>query len=394
MKLDGKIKRVFLIVLDSVGIGEAPDSDMFGDVGSNTLKSAWRTGQLDAKNMLSIGLGNIDGLDYLGGVENFSGVFARMQERSQGKDTTVGHWEIAGHISKNPLPTFPDGFPEDMLDIIRKISGREVLCNKTYSGTAVINDYGKEAVESGALIVYTSADSVLQIAAHVDTVPLDELYRICSELRERFTDEKYGVGRIIARPFTNSENGFNRTSDRRDYSLKPPAVLLPEAIKNSGLSSIAVGKISDIFANVGFSESVRSHGNREGMELTEKYIDADFEGLCFVNLVDFDMLWGHRRDADAYARGLSEFDTWLGAILPRLKDNDLLIVTADHGCDPSFYKTTDHTREYTPFLAYSKNIVPENFGTRSSFADIAATVAALFGIDFACDGEAMELKFN
>ena len=389
-----KVKRVFLIVLDSVGIGAAPDADIFGDVGSNTFESAWRTGALNVKNMCALGLGNIDGIDYLTATERQTASVARMRESSLGKDTTVGHWEIAGHISKNPLPTFPEGFPEDVLDMIKLISGREVLCNRPYSGTAVIDDYGKEAVDKNALIVYTSADSVLQIAAHTDKVPLEELYRICSELREKLTGEKYGIGRIIARPFATVEGAFKRTADRRDYSLKPPVRLLPEAVMRAGLDSISVGKIIDIFAEVGFTESVRTHSNREGMERTEEYIDTDFKGLCFVNLVDFDMLWGHRRDAKAYANGLSEFDAWLGRVLPKLRDDDILMITADHGCDPSFDKTTDHTREYTPLLVYSKRLIPENFGTRDSFADIAATVAELLCVDLECDGKAMSFKFD
>ena len=387
------IKRVFLIVLDSVGAGEAPDAERFGDVGAHTLRSIWQTGKLKIDNLCRLGIGNIDGLSFLGTVHSPKACVARMREASMGKDTTVGHWEIAGHISSAPLPTFPEGFPESILDKIRRISGRGILCNKPYSGTAVIADYGKEALEKKALIVYTSADSVLQIAAHTDAVPLAELYQICEELRGELSGAEEGVGRIIARPFEGKSGAFKRTADRRDYSLKPPARLLPEAVKNVGYDSIAIGKISDIFAGVGFTESVRTHGNKEGMEITKDYIKRDFSGLCFVNLVDFDMLWGHRRDAEAYARGLCAFDLWLGDILPMLRDGDLLIITADHGCDPGFIKTTDHTREYTPFLAYSKKIVPQNIGTRDSFADIAATVANALGVSFDGDGKPIEFNF-
>lgn len=387
------IKRVFLIVLDSVGAGEAPDAERFGDVGAHTLRSIWQTGKLKIDNLCRLGIGNIDGLSFLGTTDSPEACVARMREASMGKDTTVGHWEIAGHISSTPLPTFPEGFPESILDKIRRISGRELLCNKPYSGTAVIADYGKDAFEKKALIVYTSADSVLQIAAHTDAVPLDELYRICEKLREELDGPEEGVGRIIARPFVGENGAFKRTADRRDYSLKPPVRLLPQAVKEMGLESVSVGKISDIFAEIGFTQVNRTHSNREGMDIAEKYIDGDFLGLCFINLVDFDMLWGHRRDALGYAEGLCEFDTWLGRVLPRLREDDLLIITADHGCDPRFIKTTDHTREYTPFLAYSKKIAPQNFGTRDSFADIGATVASLLDVAFACDGEPIEFNF-
>ena len=387
------IKRVFLIVLDSVGAGESCDAAAFGDVGAHTLRSLWQTGRLEIPNLCRLGIGNIEGLSFLGNNENPLGCVARMRERSKGKDTTVGHWEIAGHVSHTPLPTFPDGFPEDILNKVRRISDREVLCNKPYSGTAVIDDYGKESFESGALIVYTSADSVLQIAAHTDVVPLEELYRICSELRGELVGQSDGVGRIIARPFCGSVGAFYRTADRRDYSLEPPHGLLPEALKNSGFDSVSVGKISDIFADVGFSAVNRTHSNKEGMEIAKRYINTDFTGLCFINLVDFDMLWGHRRDALGYTEGFCEFDRWLGGVLPSLKDDDVIMITADHGCDPSFMASTDHTREYTPFVAYSKGLVPTNFGTRDGFADIGATVARLLGASFECDGRPMELEF-
>ena len=389
-----KAKRVFLIVLDSVGAGEMPDAADFGDSGAHTLRSVWQTGKLDIPNLQSLGIGNIDGLDFLKKSDSPLASVARMCERSQGKDTTVGHWEIAGHVSSAPLPTFPNGFPEEVLQKVRRISGRELLCNKTYSGTAVINDYGKEAKEKNAVIIYTSADSVLQLAVQVNGVmELEELYRICEELRAELTGEEQGIGRIIARPYVElSDGSYKRTADRRDYSLAPPKVLLPEAVKQAGYDSISVGKISDIFAGVGFTESVRTHSNAEGMELTEKFISTDFSGLCFTNLVDFDTNWGHRRDADGYARGLSEFDAWLGRILPKLCDGDALIITADHGCDPKYLKTTDHTREYTPLMVYGKNIAPINFGTRQSFSDIAATVAELLGIELKTEGRALELR--
>ncbi len=390
----GMIERVFLIVLDSVGIGEAPDAALFGDVGAHTLMSAWKTGVLHLDTLCSMGLGNIEGLSFLGATDTPKASVARMTEASNGKDTTVGHWEIAGHISSSPLPTFPNGFPTEILKKVKRISGRELLCNKPYSGTQVIADYGKDALERGALIIYTSADSVLQLAAHTDAVPLEELYRICAELRAELYGSEDGVGRIIARPFVgDAECGFVRTSDRRDYSLKPPQGLLPEILLENGLDSIAIGKISDIFADTGFSQTQRTHSNQEGMELTEEYIKKDFHGLCFVNLVDFDMCFGHRRDALGYARALNEFDRWLGGVIQELGEGDVLMITADHGCDPSFNKTTDHTREYTPLIIYGPALKPLSIGTRQSFADIGASVARLLGVDYKCDGTAIQLDF-
>ena len=386
-------KRVFLIVLDSVGAGEMPDAADFGDNGANTLLSLHKTGRLNIPNLASLGIGNIEGLEFLGKTESPEASVARMKELSRGKDTTVGHWEIAGAVSYSPLPTFPDGFGEDILSKVRRISGRELLCNKPYSGTAVIDDYGKEAKEKNAIIIYTSADSVLQIAAQVNGVmELDELYSVCERLRGELVGADDRVGRIIARPYIEKSDGsFSRTEDRRDYSLAPPSVLLPEAVKLAGKDSIAVGKIYDIFAGVGFTESVRTHNNREGMKLTEEFILKDFEGLCFTNLVDFDMCWGHRRDANAYADGLCEFDAWLGRILPLLRDDDILMITADHGCDPSYTRTTDHTREYTPLLIYGKTLEPKNFSTRNGFFDIAATIAKELNISLDTDGCAFEL---
>ncbi|MBP3315703.1 MAG: phosphopentomutase [Clostridia bacterium] len=389
-----RAKRVFLIVLDSVGAGEMPDAAAFGDAGAHTLGSLHKTGILDIPTLRSLGIGNIDGLEFLGKTSSPLGAVARMTERSLGKDTTVGHWEIAGHISSAPLPTFPDGFNAEILDKVRKISRRELLCNKPYSGTAVINDYGKEAKEKNAIIIYTSADSVLQLAVQVNGVmELEELYRICEQLRRELVGTKDGVGRIIARPYIeNADGSYTRTADRRDYSLEPPAVLLPEAVKRAGKASVSVGKISDIFAGVGFTEAERTHSNEEGMAFTEKFIESDFEGLCFTNLVDFDMSWGHRRDPEGYARGLNAFDAWLRRVLPKLREDDVLMVTADHGCDPCYLNTTDHTREYTPLIIYSKGISPDNFGTRESFADISATVAELLDVDLETEGRALELR--
>ena len=389
------IKRVFLIVLDSVGAGEAPDAELFGDVGAHTLKSVWETGALKIDNLRQMGIGNIEGIEFLGASSEPLACSARCREASAGKDTTVGHWEISGHVSTKPLPTFPEGFSPRIIEKIKRISGREILCNKPYSGTKVISDYGEQAQRMGALIVYTSADSVLQIAAHTGIVPLEELYFICETLREELVGEELGVGRIIARPFVGSaEEGFVRTSDRRDYSIKPPVKLLPQAVADSGLSSVAIGKISDIFASVGFTDIVRTHDNREGMQRTAEYMKRDFSGLCFTNLVDFDMNFGHRRNPSGYALALNEFDTWLGEALPLLCEDDVLIITADHGCDPTFMKSTDHTREYTPLLIYGKNIKANSYGTLSCFAHIGATVADLLGVDFECDGKPLKLCFK
>lgn len=380
-------KRVFLIVLDSCGIGAAPDSEAFGDFGVNTLLSCSKSAKFHVPTMLSAGLGNIDGVDYLPNEVNPIGAVARMHEASMGKDTTIGHWEIAGIISPNPLPTYPDGFPQEVLDAFEKATGRGVLCNAPYSGTDVIRDYGEEQKETGKWIVYTSADSVFQIAANEEWIPLEELYSACHKARE-ILQGKHGVGRVIARPYvgSNKEN-FRRTSNRHDYSLVPPSETLLDAVKSAGLDSIAVGKIFDIFAGIGTTEHVYNKSNADGMSHTDDYAAKDFHGLCFVNLVDFDMQFGHRRDVDGYANALSEFDMWLGKFLPNLRDDDLVMITADHGCDPAYTVTTDHTREYVPLLILGKKIRPVNLGTRSSFSDIAATIADYLNIQFAAPGK-------
>ena len=387
------MKRVFLIVLDSVGIGKAIDASAFGDEGAFTLKSAYETGRLNIPNLLRMGLGNIEGLDFLGRTDTPIASVARVREASMGKDTTIGHWEIAGHISRAPLPTFPDGFPKEFLEEFSKRVGRGILCNRPYSGTAVIRDFGEEQMRSGKLIVYTSADSVFQIAAHTDTVPLAELYSICETAREMLCGE-LSVGRVIARPFSGKAPDFYRTADRRDYSLEPPVKMLPDAVAEAGMTTVSVGKIIDIFASRGFDRAYRTHSNEEGMSKTLSLVKEDFSGLCFVNLVDFDMLWGHRRDAEKYADGLSEFDSWLGDFLCHLKSDDTLIITADHGCDPSFLRTTDHTREDVPLVIYSKSLTPQNYGVRDSLADIGATAASLLEIDFRGDGKPLAISHN
>jgi len=381
------MKRIFLFVLDSCGIGAMPDAESFGDVGVNTLKSCSASEKFHIPNMLAAGLGNMDGIDYLPKTDAPTGAYARLQEASMGKDTTIGHWEIAGVISPNPLPTYPEGFPQEILDAFETATGRGCLCNLPYSGTDVIRDYGQQHLDTGKWIVYTSADSVFQVAAHEELVPLEELYDACHKARNILRG-KHGVGRVIARPFVgDSVNGFKRTANRHDYSLEPPARTMLDAIKEAGLDSIAVGKIHDIFAGYGDTEYVYNKSNTNGMEHALNFSKKDFRGLCFVNLVDFDMLYGHRRDIDGYAAALTEFDTWLGAFLPTLGEDDLVMITADHGCDPAYTATTDHTREYVPLLILGKRVKTVNLGTRYSFADIAATVTELLGVKYETPGE-------
>ena len=373
-------KRVFLIVLDSCGCGEMPDSADFGDAGSNTLRACTASSRLDIPTLSKMGIFNIDSVDCGTPVPAPTAAYGRMAEKSRGKDTTIGHWELAGLISPHPLPTFPDGFPADFIQAFEEKTGRKVLCNKPYSGTEVIRDYGREQKETGGLICYTSADSVFQIAANEADIPPEELYRICETAREMLTGPELGVGRVIARPYTGEYPNYVRTSNRHDFSLLPPAPTLLDALKQAGLATIGVGKIYDIFAGQGITEMVRNKSNADGMEHTLHYAAQDFEGLCFVNLVDFDMLYGHRNDVDGYAAALTEFDGQLRELLPMLKEDDLLFITADHGCDPST-PSTDHSREHVPLLAYGAKIkAAYNLGTRSTYADLAATVAEYFGV--------------
>lgn len=386
------MKRVFLIVLDSVGAGFLPDAASFGDEGANTLKTVSSSPFFKADNMRSLGLGNIDGLDFLVPVENPRGAYGKIAEASAGKDTTIGHWEIAGVISKTPLPTYPNGFPKEILDEFSRQTGRGVLCNKPYSGTEVIKDYGEEHLKTGALIVYTSADSVFQIAAHEDLVPPEKLYEYCRIARKILTG-KHGVGRVIARPFIGKPGSFTRTANRHDFSIDPPAPTLLDAISGVGKDVIAVGKITDIFNKKGVTESIFTHGNAEGMQVTLDLGDRDFDGLCFVNLVDFDMLYGHRNDIEGYAKALTAFDTWLPLFLQKLGDEDMLFITADHGCDPG-YPTTDHTREYIPLLVYGKHVAPVNLGVGSTYSSIAATIAEYLGVDFKPVGKSFLSKIN
>ena len=378
------MKRVFLIVLDSVGIGEMPDAADYGDAGSNTIKAASMSPYFSMPNMRKLGFFNIDGVEIGEKEAAPTGAVARMTEVSKGKDTTIGHWEIAGIVSENPLPTYPNGFPKDVIDEFSRLTGRKVLCNLPYSGTDVIRDYGREQVETGALIVYTSADSVFQIAAHEDVVPPEQLYEYCRIARKLLMGE-HGVGRVIARPFTG-EWPYTRTPRRHDFSIEPPKKTVLDAIVEAGKDMIAVGKIHDIFAGRGMTEFTYTTGNADGLSKTLSYADKDFTGLCFVNLVDFDMLYGHRRNIDGYAQALHEFDQWLPGFLSKLGQDDLVIVTADHGCDPGYLKHTDHTREYIPMIALGKAVKPVNLGTRVGFCDIAATVAELLDVPYETPG--------
>ena len=366
------MKRVFLIVLDSVGIGEMPDADEYGDAGSNTIAAAASSPSFSMPNMQKLGFFNIDGVDCREGSAAPAGAFARLTERSKGKDTTIGHWEIAGLVSEQPLPTFPDGFPKELLDEFEKETGRKVLCNKPYSGTEVIKDFGEEHRKTGALIVYTSADSVFQIAAHEEIVPIEELYRYC-EIARRLCTGKFGVGRVIARPF-EGEYPFSRTSRRHDYSLEPPKSTMLNYISGAGKEVLAVGKINDIFAGSGVTDMVRTVSNADGIDKTLSWMERDFNGICFTNLVDYDMLYGHRNDVEGYAKALTSFDERLPQILAALKEEDILMITAYHGCDPST-PSTDHSREYTPLVIAGAPVKAGiNLGTRASFADIAASV--------------------
>ena len=370
------IKRFFIIVLDSVGIGEMPDSAAFGDAGSNTLGAIRQSAGFDCPNLAKLGLFNIEGVG--GGVDAPTAAYGRMREISAGKDTTIGHWEIAGLISEQPLPTYPEGFPPEVIAAFEKATGRRVICNKPYSGTDVIRDYGQEHVDTGALIVYTSADSVFQIAAHEDVVPIHELYRYCEIARELLV-APHGVGRVIARPF-EGEHPFRRTPRRHDYSLLPPAPTMLDVIKASGMDVISVGKIADIFAGQGVTEGHRTGNNDEGMATALSLTERDFHGLCFVNLVDFDMTYGHRNDVDGYAAALTRFDAWLPDFLSRLGEDDALISTAAHGCDPST-PSTDHSREHTPMLMVGGGVkAGVDLGTRVGFCDISATVLEALGL--------------
>lgn len=370
------MKRLFIIVLDSMGIGEMPDAYLWHDEGSNTLGAIRNDSHFDCPNLKKLGLFNIDTVG--GGIEHPLASYARLTEKSMGKDTTIGHWEIAGLVSPKPLPTYPNGFPKEIIDEFERQTGRKTLCNLPYSGTEVIKDYGEESIKTGTLIVYTSADSVFQIAAHEDYVPVKELYHYC-EIARNILQGEHAVGRVIARPFVG-EYPFTRTANRHDFSLEPQGQTMLDVLKEHGLATLSVGKIYDIFAGKSVQELNRTTSNAHGMQVTLEMQKRDFEGLCFVNLVDFDMKYGHRNDIVGYASAMTEFDRWLDEFLPNMREEDVLVITADHGCDPAT-PSTDHSREYVPMLIYGKQIKQGvNLGTRASFADISATVLEYFGL--------------
>ena len=381
-----KVKRAFLIVLDSYGIGHAPDAADFSDEGSNTLATIVKSEKYDTPNMKKIGLFNIDGVDAGEKESEPIGAFGRLTEASRGKDTTIGHWEIAGIISRKPMPTYPNGFPAEVLDEFSRRTGRGILCNMPYSGTEVIKEYGDEHVKTGKLIVYTSADSVFQIAAHEEVVPLEELYEDCRIAREILKGE-HGVGRVIARPFVGESGNYVRTPHRHDFSLVPPKTTMMDVLVENGLASRGVGKISDIFAGKSIQTTVSIENNVDGMEKTLEIQKEDFNGLCFVNLVDFDMLYGHRNDVDGYANAATVFDRQLGEFMANMREDDVVMITADHGCDPGF-PGTDHSRERVPFLMYGQAVKSGvNLGTRDTFADVAATVLEMLGVSGNVEGE-------
>ena len=365
-------------MLDSVGIGEQPDSYKFGDEGSNTIRAISKSKNFNVNTMRKLGVFNIDDINFETPYPNPIGAYGKCQEVSMGKDTTTGHWEMTGHISKQAFPTYPNGFPDEIIEEFKKQVGRGVLVNKPYSGTDVIRDYGEEHLKTGDLIIYTSSDSVFQIAAHEEVVPLDKLYEYCKIARKILTG-KHAVGRVIARPFLgDSKDNFYRTKNRHDFSLVPPETILNN-LQDNGFDVIAVGKIKDIFAGSGITESYHTRDNFEGMNKTMELVEKDFNGLCFVNLVDFDMVYGHRNDVDGYAKAYSEFDKWLEEFLPKLREDDVLIITADHGCDPST-PSTDHSREYIPLLVYGHNIKPVNLGIRNTYSDIGKTIDDIFNV--------------
>lgn len=384
-----KAKRVFIIVLDSVGIGYAPDAADFGDVGANTMKRISGSEKFIIPTLTEMGLGHIEGVDYLAKPDTHTAAVARLRERSRGKDTTTGHWEMMGIVSEKAMPTYPNGFPAEVLDEFSRQTGRGVLCNLPYSGTDVIRDYGKAHVDSGDLIVYTSADSVFQIAAHEELVPPEKLYEYCRIARNILQGE-HAVGRVIARPFVGSEGAYKRTENRHDFSLVPPKKTAMDAIGEAGLDVISIGKIYDIFSGAGIKESLPTHNNTEGMATLLEVQKRDFHGLCFANLVDFDMLYGHRQDIDGYAAALTAFDSWLPEFLGNMSDGDVLMITADHGCDPGD-ESTDHTREEVPLFIYGKGIKPVNLGKVYGFATVGNTAADLLGVEYS-EGEVRSLK--
>jgi phosphopentomutase len=375
------IDRVIWIVLDSVGMGEMPDAEKFGDVGANTIGNISKAvGGLNLPNMVKLGLGNIENIKGVERCEDPVGCYARFKEASNGKDTTTGHWEMGGVVSEVAFPTYPNGFPKDIIEKFEELTGKKVIGNKPASGTAILDELGEEQMRNGSVIVYTSADSVFQIAAHEEVVPLEELYKMCEIAREMLTGE-HAVARVIARPYIGNPGSFTRTHNRRDFSLIPPHDTVLNKIKNAGLDVIGVGKIEDIFCGQGITEAIHTKDNMDGVDKTLEFIGKSNKGLIFTNLVDFDMKWGHRNDFKAYAKGLEDFDVRLEEIINSMKDSDVLFITADHGCDPTM-PGTDHSREHVPFIAYGSNLKENvNLGTRTSFADMGQTIAEILNVD-------------
>jgi phosphopentomutase len=388
-------KRVFLIVMDSVGIGEAPDAEKFGDKGSHTLGHIGeKMNGLNMPNMGKLGLSNIEEIKGISPAAKPMAFYTKMQEASNGKDTMTGHWEIMGLNIQTPFQVFPDGFPGELISELESRTGRKVIGNKPASGTEILVELGEEHMKTGALIVYTSADSVLQIAAHEEIVPIEELYDICKIARELTLDEKYMVGRVIARPFLGQPGDFKRTSNRHDYALKPFGRTVMNELKDEGLDVLAIGKISDIYDGEGVTESLRTVSNMDGMDKLLQTLDQDFTGLSFLNLVDFDALFGHRRDPEGYGKALEEYDARLPEVFEKLKEDDLLIITADHGNDP-VHHGTDHTREYVPLLVYSKGMQEgKELPVRKTFADIGATVAENFNVKMPEHGTSFLKELN
>lgn len=379
-------KRVYLMVMDSFGIGALPDAANFGDGDVNTLSSVASVEFFHLPMLQLLGLFNIDGVTVSKKTPIPVGAFGRLAEKSLGKDTTTGHWEIAGLVSERAMPTFPNGFPSELIEAVEKELGVKTICNKPYSGTEVIRDYGREQKETGALIAYTSADSVYQIAAHEDIFPVETLYDYCKRARKILQGE-WGVGRVIARPYVGDYPDYERTPRRHDYSLNPPKKTLLDVLTEANLTTIGVGKISDIFAGRGISRHIAMSDNSEGMARTHETLNEDFTGLCFTNLVDFDMKYGHRRDIEGYYKALQKFDGELASFIADMKNDDILIITADHGCDPGA-PGSDHTREYVPVLVCGKAVKESvNLGTRASFADIAATIEEYFSLEQMTEGE-------
>lgn len=375
------MNRIIWIVIDSVGVGALPDAKSFGDEGVNTLGHIVKEfSDIKIPNMIKLGLGNIDGIDYINNIDSPIGSFGRCNEVSQGKDTTTGHWEMTGLLVDTPFKTFENGFPKEIIDEFERRTGRKVVANKPASGTAILDEFGEHQMKTGDVIVYTSADSVFQIAAHEDIIPLEELYEMCKIAREIMMGE-YAVARVIARPYVGSCKGqFERTSNRRDYSLNPFDKTVLDNIKEKGLDVIGVGKIEDIFNGQGITEAIHTKDNMDGVDQTINYIKKENKGLIFTNLVDFDSKYGHRRNIKGYKEALEEFDARIPEIIKSMNDKDILIINADHGNDPA-YKGTDHTREYIPLLVYGKDIKEGiNLGTRNSFADIGATVADILNV--------------